>query len=323
MDETTPGISYIVPAHNEEETIVSTVARIHNALSDLDLEFEIIVVDDGSTDQTHERLKSCPNALLIHHPVNTGYGSAIKTGILHAQYAWIGIVDADGTYCIEELPRLVEKMQDGFDMAIASRTNVFLLDRPIKRLFRRMLIRFLNFVISGRIVDPNSGFRIFTKDLAMTFFPFLCNTFSFTTSITIFALGEGFFVGYVPMNYERRVGRTKVRHIRDSLRMAQLILQGVTFFNPVKFYLMLVVALVILVGIPAAVLTYFGFGTFAVHYGLIGSVSALLVGLGVLGDIVRISMTNQITKEDAKFRWKIRNRARSRDGSVERMRIAK
>ncbi|MBT3823310.1 MAG: glycosyltransferase family 2 protein [Nitrospinaceae bacterium] len=296
MDSTETGISFIIPAYNEENMLAPTIDRLHDALSGLDLSFEIIVVNDGSQDGPRQAAESASNASVFSHPVNTGYGSAIKTGILASRYSWIGIVDADGTYDIEQLPLLVDKMKEGFDMAVVSRENILKMDKPLKRFFRRILLSFINIFISAKIQDPNSGFRIFKKDLAMTFFPFLCNTFSFTTSITIFAMGEGYFVCYVPTNYTERTGISKVRHFRDSLRMIQLIMQGITFFNPVKFYLMLSALLVFFVALPAAALTTLGWSSLALQYVIIGSASTLLLGLGVMVDILRISSTYAIDK---------------------------
>ena len=115
------GLTFIVPAYNEENAISSTLARLHKALMEQDLPFEIIVVNDGSTDQTRQRAEVCDGARVIDHPINTGYGSAIKSGVRVAKYDWVGIVDADGTYEIEKVGMLIDKMKNGFDMVIASR----------------------------------------------------------------------------------------------------------------------------------------------------------------------------------------------------------
>jgi len=292
-----PGLTFVIPAYNEESHVVATIERVRAALAGLSIPSEIIVVNDGSRDATGDRARSCPDVRVLTHPVNTGYGSAIKTGILCARYSWIGIVDADGTYDIELIPTMVERMKRGFDMVVAARENVLQMDRPVKRYLRKLLIHGLNLLIASRIEDPNSGLRIFHRDLALSFFPFLCNTFSFTTSITIFALGEGYFVTYVPMNYSRREGESKVRHFRDSLRMMQLILQGITYFNPVKFSLMLMVGLLLGGGLPAAALAVAGFPLLASYYLALAIASAVLFALGILGDIVRITSTTWVNKK--------------------------
>lgn len=285
------GLSYIVPAYNEENGIAVTIQRLRKVLGELGIAYEIIVVNDGSRDGTAAQVETLAGAdlRLISHPTNIGYGSALKTGIRAANYDWIGIVDADGTYAIEELPRLLDRMKDGFDMVVASRQNVLKLDKPVKRFFRRLLIFTLNLLVGARIEDPNSGFRIFTRKLALTFFPFLCNTFSFTTSITVFALGERFFVSYIPLEYSVRTGKSKVRHFRDSLRMMQLVLQGITFFNPIKFYLVLTVSFFLFFSFPALLLGLCGAPWVGGLWFGSGLLACLLVGLGVMADVVRIS----------------------------------
>ncbi|CDL00679.1 putative Undecaprenyl-phosphate 4-deoxy-4-formamido-L-arabinose transferase [Magnetospirillum gryphiswaldense MSR-1 v2] len=285
------GLSYIVPVYNEENGIAATIERLRAALIQLGIPYEIIIVNDGSRDQSRDKVEAIggDDLRLISHPTNIGYGSALKSGIKIAKYEWIGIVDADGTYAIEALPLLVERMNQGFDMVVAARRNVLRLDKPIKRMFRRILIFSLNLLVGARIEDPNSGFRLFTKKLALTFFPFLCNTFSFTTSLTVFALGERFFVSYIPLDYSIRTGKSKVRHFRDSLRMMQLVLQGITFFNPIKFYLIMTLGFFIAFFIPSLFALALSMPWLSVLWLFSGALACVLVGLGVLADVIRIS----------------------------------
>ena len=292
VQKTSPGLSFIVPAYNEELGIEATLARLEKTLSSLNISSELIIVNDGSTDRTREIVESRANIRVINHPINTGYGTAIKTGIREAKYDWIGIADADGTYDIESLPKLVGSMEQGYEMVIGARENVLERDKRMKRLSRRLLIKFLSVFVHANIRDPNSGFRIFTRQLALNFFPFLCNTFSFTTSLTIFFQGEGYFVDHVYLHYSERKGESKVRTIRDSIRLIQLVLQGVTYFNPIKFFVGMAFLLVILVGIPALALVAAGYSEFGFLYLALGCVSSLIGSLGMLTDIMRSSLVN-------------------------------
>ncbi|CAA6604951.1 Glycosyl transferase, family 2 [Rhodospirillaceae bacterium LM-1] len=304
------GLSVVIPAYNEESSIAKTLERVLAVTNTLGLPCEVLLVNDGSKDNTKSVAEAFKDIRIISHPVNTGYGSAIKTGILCAKYEWIGIVDADLTYEIEKLPLLIEKMNDGFDMVVAARSNVFSHDMPFKRLMRRVLVALVKLIIAAKIEDPNSGFRIFNRSMAMAFFPFLCNTFSFTTSITLFALGDGYFVSYVPMTYAKRDGKSKVRHFRDSLRMAQLIMQGIAFFNPLKMYLILIGLLVMLIGLPSLLMLAYGHSTLSLLFLLIGISIWLLAGLGIHGDIVRISASGRLERESNL----VANYLKSRDG---------
>lgn len=288
-NNTEPGISFIIPVYNEESAVPETIERLQKVLSALEHPFEIIVVDDGSTDQSGDKAEQAGDVRVMRHPANSGYGRALKTGIAHARYDWFGIVDADGTYEIEKIPELVEAMEQGFDMAVALRQNVLDHDGMFKKLSRRLYIAAIRILAGREAPDPNSGLRLFNRDLVMTFLPFLCNSFSFTTSLTVFAFGGAFFVKYIPSHYEIRQGKSKVRHFRDTLRTIQLIVQGVTFFNPIKLYLLLAVTYALFIGLPSMGL-YYWCPSIAIPFLAVGTTAWLLIGIGALGDIFRIAL---------------------------------
>ncbi|OGR43226.1 MAG: hypothetical protein A2X28_02050 [Elusimicrobia bacterium GWA2_56_46] len=292
------GISYIVPVYNEEFSIVDTVHRLHSVLGTLGIPYEVIIVNDGSQDKTKERAKQCQDAVLINHPINIGYGNSLKSGIQNAQYDWIGIVDADGSYPIEDIPKLVDEMKNGFDMVVGVRNNAGQIDRPVKKVFRWIYRTILRLVVKDSIEDANSGLRIFKRTMVLELLPFLCGTFSFTTSLTILALGKHCFLKYIPIQYHPRKGDSKVRHIRDSMRTLQYIMQGVTFFNPIKFFALLSFCMVVIVCIPAMVFAVFRMHTLSLYYMIFGTTGTILIAMGVLGDIIRISFT-QMTHNNA------------------------
>ena len=297
-DRRPDGISFVIPVYNEELEIVPTIKTLQANLEKLDRPFEVIVVDDGSSDDTLARTLELKDVQVISHPVNSGYGRSLKTGILAAHYDWIGITDADGTYDISQLEKLVAEMDKGFDMVVAHRQNISEHDSLAKQFSRKLLVTFIQWIVSGRLVDPNSGFRIFKRDLAILFFPFLCNTFSFTTSISLFSVGEGFFIKMVKTQYFPRSGKSKVRKFRDSARMVQLVLQGITFFNPLKFYLLLALLQVTGVCIPSLGLYYLGWSAEALILFSTGTVALLFVALGVHADIVRITANYDFSFSD-------------------------
>jgi polyisoprenyl-phosphate glycosyltransferase len=208
------GISYVVPAFNEEPSITNTLRRLIKILSGTGIPYEIILVNGGSRDRTKELPVQLSEVRVINHPVNIGYGNALKSGINSARYEWIGIVDADGSYPIEDIPQLIKEMQNGFDMVIGSRINTAQMDKPVKKFFRWIYKTILKFVVKDSIEDANSGFRMFKRDMAINLLPFLCGTFSFTTSLTILAMGNSFFVKHIPIQYQSRQGKSKVHHVR-------------------------------------------------------------------------------------------------------------
>jgi glycosyltransferase involved in cell wall biosynthesis len=285
------GLSFIVPVYNEQGAIVETVVKLDRALSAIDFLYEIIVVDDGSTDGTASEIASIDieKCVSLKHPTNAGYGAAIKSGLKVARYEWIGIIDADGSYAIEDVKKLVHEAGEGFDMVIGNRINIQEQDMFVKRIFRSIFRQVVRLLVDKTIEDINSGFRIFRKSAVMEFFPFLCSTFSFTTSLTILFAERGLFLNYIPTKYSKREGQSKVRHLRDSLRASQMIIQGITYFNPIKTFVFVSMLLIIFVCVPAMILAMFDMKTLSAYYMIFGSVVTLLFGLGILGDIVRVS----------------------------------
>ena len=114
----------------------------------------------------HMKLRRIDGICVFRHPINSGYGRSIKTGMRHARFKWFGIVDADGTYEIEKIPELVSEMEKGFDMVVAHRSNVLELDTRVKRFFRQIFIKFISMLLNYEVRDPNSGFRLFRRELA-------------------------------------------------------------------------------------------------------------------------------------------------------------
>jgi glycosyltransferase involved in cell wall biosynthesis len=165
------GLSMIIPAYNEEAGIAHSLDMLLAALSTLSIPWEVIVVNDGSRDATaHLVAESYPSVTLVSHPINIGYGNALKTGITKARYDWIGICDADGSYPTTDLTRLLAEMEKGFDMVVGYRSNIAEHDRWFKRLMRLLYIQTISLLTGDKIPDPNSGFRIFTKKLVVEFF---------------------------------------------------------------------------------------------------------------------------------------------------------
>ncbi|TLM67932.1 MAG: glycosyltransferase family 2 protein [Deltaproteobacteria bacterium] len=287
------GLSFVIPAYNEERSIVDTLTRVRTALQGLDIPSEIILVNDGSRDGTREQAAMVEGVTVISHPINIGYGNAIKTGVRNARYAWVGIVDADGSYPIEEIPRLVDEMHKGFDLVVGVRENVREIDSFVKNIFRTIYKKLVKFLNDSRIEDANSGFRIMRREALLEILPFLCGTFSFTTSMTIFMTGRNRFVRYVPTRYHKREGKSKVKHLRDSFRTMQYILQGVLYFNPVKFFLLLALATLLLVGLPALLLALLKQDGFLLACLAAGSTVALIAALAAHGEVVRLHGTGR------------------------------
>jgi len=230
--------SIVVPCYNEQDAIAQTIEAIRNALPDKN-SYELIFVNDGSTDETglvlESELKKDGNFRIVTHNKNRGYGAALKTGIRLAQADLIAITDADGTYPSERIVDLVEAIKDA-DMVIGSRTGESVLYPLHRRFPKAFLCRYANWVTGTNIPDLNSGQLVFRKEQIKRFMRFLPDTFSFTSTITIAFLTNNLTVKYIPINYNDRIGKSKISPIRDTLRIIQLLVRTGMYFSPIKVF---------------------------------------------------------------------------------------
>lgn len=229
-----PPLSIIIPAYNEEQGIASTLSQLKSVMEETDSPYEIVVVDDGSTDGTAEAVQQQDGVRLVQHYSNRGYGAAIKTGIRQADHDWIAIIDADGTYPPSAIPILLAQSSE-YDMVVGARTgeDIPLVRRPAKW----FLARLAEYLAGTRIPDLNSGQRVFRKDIALSYFNILPSRFSFTITITLAFLSDHYLVRFVPIAYRRRKGRSKIRPVQDTINFVQLTLRTIMYFNPLKVLL--------------------------------------------------------------------------------------
>lgn len=231
-------VSIVIPAYNEAEAIAGVMGHLREVMDATGLLYEVIVVDDGSTDGTAARLVGMDIRILTHLE-NKGYGASLKTGIRNAKGDAIVITDADGTYPVDMVPVLVREMLDeGYDMVVGARTgkdvNIPLVRRPAKYILKKLA----DYLSETRIPDINSGLRVFRKDVALKYFHLFPAGFSFTTTITLALLSDGYNVKYTPINYNVRAGgKSKIRPFKDFTNFIMLIVRVSCYFNPLKVFL--------------------------------------------------------------------------------------
>jgi glycosyltransferase involved in cell wall biosynthesis len=232
-------ISVIVPVYNEENGVVASIEAIARELNGF-VDYEIIAVNDGSTDKSLERISSITlsNFKVINHMENLGYGKSLYDGIVSAKYNCIAIIDADGSYPAKDIKTLYQYYPE-YDMVVGARSGheykKGIFKKPARRLFK-----FLAEYTTGRnIPDINSGLRIFRKDVVLAHKDSLCTGFSFTTTITLIFMLNHLYVKYVPIEYLKRKGKSKVNHFKDTLRAGQVIVEAILYYNPIKLFLLL------------------------------------------------------------------------------------
>ena len=228
-------ISVIIPAYNEAGCVCAVAERIKSFMVREKLEHEIIVVNDCSTDGTSAEAKKAGVAVLSHC-MNRGYGASLTTGLKKAKYNHVLIIDADESYPVDDIKKLLPHIDD-FDMVVGARQGKHYHGSPIKRLSRMIFYFLLGYVTGEKIPDANSGLRIFKKDVVMKFEDDFCSGFSFTTTITIILLSNRYLIKFVPIDYMPRTGKSKVRHLRDTARTVQILLHTITYYNPIKAFL--------------------------------------------------------------------------------------
>ena len=236
-------VSIVIPAYNEEKGIEKVLGEVVSEIDKLQLQAEVIVVNDGSKDQTAKKVESIarsnPDVLLVEHKSNRGYGASLKTGILHAKYDTIVVIDADCTYPISSLSSLLEEMEEA-DMVVGARTGANVQIEKIRVPAKWFLGKLASFLAEKEIPDLNSGFRAFNREIAISYFHILPNKFSFTTTITLAMFSDDFKVTYVPIDYYGRKGSSKITPI-FAWRLFVLILRTIFYFNPLRIILPLTV----------------------------------------------------------------------------------
>lgn len=265
MLQKTDKLTVIIPVFNEEKVVKETIDKICVELSRLGVQYEIIAVNDDSSDRSLEILRSIPDIVLINNPYNLGYGASLKRGLRRAMGNWIMIIDSDGTYPIEKIPDLIQYVNE-YDMVVGNRMSKK--DAIGRRPAKWFLKKLASFLVAKNIPDLNSGMRFFRKDLAMEFYGLYPKGFSFTTTITLSFFVHDYTVKYVDIPYYKRIGSSSIRpwHFFDFMG---LVLKLVLYYKPLKMLFIpisLILGLGVAKGIKDIVIT-----------GKIGNLSLILI----------------------------------------------
>lgn len=241
-------LSVVLPVYNEAGHLREEIDRIRKSLEESDYSFEIIVVDDGSSDGSGESLAEIDGIRVLRFRQNRGVGSARKYGTMVARGRYVAWTDVDMSYPNDELPRLLDEI-DGWDQVVGHRTSeqgtVKLLRRPAKWFIRRLA----SYLTKVPIPDLNSGFRVFRREVAMQFLYLLPRGFSCVTTITLAFLTNGYSVTWVPIDYAPRRGNSKFHWLVDTRRYLMQVVRMVLMYEPLRVF-----------GPPAAALGLVGIG---------------------------------------------------------------
>lgn len=224
-------VSIILPCFNEEDNLRLLLPK----LQDLRPSDEILVIDDGSTDGS-SRVAAENGVRVITHPRNMGNGATVKTGARHASSEILVFMDSDGQHKPEDISRLLDKLQEGYDMVVGARTpsSHASLGRKLANLFYNKLASLMT---GFDIEDLTSGFRAVRADKFRKFLYLLPNGFSYPTTSTMAFFRSAFPVAYVSIKAAKRAGKSKIRHMRDGTRFFIIIVKIGALFSPMRFFL--------------------------------------------------------------------------------------
>lgn len=224
-------ISVVLPARDEAASLRQLLPRLAAVLP----QAEILVVDDGSADDT-AAVAAAAGARVISHPYPKGNGAAVKTGARVAAGEILVFMDADGQHRPEDVPRLLARLDEGFDMAVGARGTKDHAGAH-RGLANAVFNRFASWMVNHRVEDLTSGFRAVRADCFRRYLYLLPNSFSYPTTCTMSFFRAGLGVAYVPVDMLPRIGKSHIRPLRDGIRFLLIILKIGTLYSPMKLFL--------------------------------------------------------------------------------------
>jgi len=236
--------SVIIPAYNEQDVIANSLDNLKQYLNkNFNGQYEIIVVNDGSTDNTAKILSEIQDIKIINHPYNKGYGASVKSAVEISQMDWILVFDADGQHHPEDIKKLIDASEN-FNMVVGARQGYQgpALRQPGKKLLKITA----EYVAQKKIPDLNSGLRLIKKKYFLKYSHLLPNAFSWTSTITLAFFRDALNVNYVPIEINKRQGGKSTVKISDGFKLLMSIIRIIMLFSPLRVFLPITIFLGIL-----------------------------------------------------------------------------
>lgn len=284
-------LSIILPAKNEAASLQNLLAQIRKLYA----QAEIVVVDDGSNDAT---VQTCApyQVRLIRHPYSMGNGAAIKTGARAASGKILVFLDADNQHRPEDIPKLIAKLDEGYDMVVGARRNTT--HASMGRWWANSFYnRLASWMVGQRIEDLTSGFRAVRADRFRKFLYLLPNGFSYPTTITMAFFRAGYPVGYMPIDAQRRQGKSHIRPVRDGMRFLLIIFRIGTLYSPLKLFVPFSLAFFV-TALLYYLYTYISAGRFTTMTAMLFSTSVLIFLIGLVSEQITNLLYSHTNRED-------------------------
>ena len=278
-------VSIVIPAYNEEDAVIPVISDVKRVMDGTHTSYEIIVVDDGSSDQTCARCETIEGVRLVRHTRNRGTGAARTSGVHAAQGELIVMTDADGTYPAEAIPEMLEAL-DSCDMVIGARTREMGTVKWLRSFAKNFIRALASYMTETRIPDLNSGLRAMKRDLILRFIPILPNTHSWVSTITMAFLSSDLEVRWIPITYHKRIGTSTFHPLRDTYNYLMLVVRAIMYFNPLRIFLPISLGM-LLVGIIKAFYDIFAYSFhFAPSTIMVTLTGVQLLAIGLLADLI-------------------------------------
>ena len=280
-----PVLSVVLPAYNEEQAITVVLDGLNAVIAPLGLSYEIIVVDDGSTDRTAAICRARSDVKLVSHPHNRGNGAARTTGVRAARGRIILMTDVDGTYGTEPIPAMIAAM-DHCDMVIGARDKEMGTVAWLRSLAKNFIRGLASYLTRTKIPDLNSGLRVMKRERVLEFLRILPNTHSWVSTITMAMLSSGYLVEWMPVSYHKRIGKSTFHPINDTYNYLSLVVRAIMYFDPLRIFLP-VTFIMLTIGFVKAI-----YDIFAYHWHFAPSTVMLVLAgvqvgaIGLLADLI-------------------------------------
>ena len=278
----TQTVSVVMPAHNEETVIGSVLQKLES----MESIYEVLVVDDASTDATAQVAADYEKVRVVQHPYNMGNGAAIKTGIRHARGDLIVLMDSDGQHPPDLIPELLSYM-DHYDMVVGARTSKT--QATTGRLIANTTFNwYASYIVSDRVKDLTSGFRVLKANIARNFVYLLPNGFSYPTTLTIAFFRAGYAVKYHEFDAgDRSNGPSHIRPLKDGLRFLLTLTRLGVLFVPMKIFLPVSLFLTVS-GFGYVVWRLIDAGRFSGFGGLVATIGIFVFMMGLISEQIAL-----------------------------------
>ncbi len=288
-------ISIVIPAKNEEKSITRLVSQLVR----IECVAEVIIVDDGSSDSTRQKALEA-GARVISHPYSKGNGAAIKTGAMAASSEWILFMDADGQHRPQDIPKLIERVVEGYDMVVGARSRDG--QASAGRAFANNVYnRLASYMVGQKVDDLTSGFRLVNAEKFREFLYLYPNGFSYPTTSTMAFFRAGYSVGYQDVTVPGREGKSHIKPVQDGIRFLLIIFKIGTLYSPLKIFFP-VSLLFFMTGIVYYGYTFMISGRFTNMSALLLTTSVVVFLIGLVSEQVTQLMYKQTPAESSLYR---------------------